>query len=226
MKIIAQRGIVGVALIIIVAIVAIMGGAYVYTQQDKTVENSVSSDTNTIATIENDLSKAKNETNRKASKEHSTSSVVTDSKIVPDIVSEKYGSNSTYVRNLIKVRLQAIGAGFFNEAREFIRKDENYSHNGVCDLAKPYFVEEVNKAVRSGGEFGDETNAKLKITAESYRINEIECKSTEESFIATIPLTLEDGKDTKLCIYDIQGYDGGTAVGKADFNTMKCIGSK
>jgi hypothetical protein len=143
--------------------------------------------------------------------------LIVDPKIAADLVVERTGSNPVYVRSLIKAQLLGMAARFQTNAL-LIKSANNDSYSTVCDSAKTYLNAMVSENINTGDEFQDDMTAKLGITVNSYRINELICKSNDSGFIATVPLTLEDGTNTKMCI-----SSKGSEYGEANFETLTCI---
>jgi hypothetical protein len=222
-----QRGFIGLAIIVIIALAAIGGGTYVYTKQKEKVDSTESIDT--TANMQKDLNEAKDDINASVGAKLVTSATVkidsngrplpvlgADEKVAANLVAERYGSDPAYARKMIKVSLFAMGTGLQADASTIVSQGGSYA--GVCDGAKAYFNTEVIKALNSDEDFQNELTAKMGITASSYRINELVCKSNDSAYVATIPLTLEDGTNTKLCMSST-----GTTYGEANFTTLTCV---
>lgn len=240
-----QTGFIGIAIIILIALVAVGGGTYVYTQQKMNTDiesnasiemeaNSTSttstSSTTTTNSMQKSLEEAKENLNasvgkklvteasvRTDSKGNPVPALIVDPKVAADVVVEGVGSNPAYVRSLIKSVLKAMAAGFQYEAL-IISKANNGSYATVCNQAKTYLTDMASESMDTGDEFQDDLTKKLGMTVNSYRINELVCRSNDSGFVATVPLTLEDGTNTKMCM-----SSKGFAYGEADFETMTCV---
>jgi hypothetical protein len=234
-----QKGFIGIAIIIVIALIAVGGGTYVYTQQkmNTNIDSNIEVETNSTSTtsitttnsIQESLEEAKDNLNTSVGKNLVTEATVrTDSKgnpipalivdpsVAAEIVVEKYGSNPTYLRQLIKVQLMAMAAGLQAEASQI--KSKNGSHASVCERAGPFLYERANENLNYDDELTQSMNKSLNITIDSYRINELVCKSNDSGFVATLPLTLEDGTNTKMCM-----SSKGSAYGEPDFENQACI---
>lgn len=236
-----QNGFIAIAIIIVIALVAVGGGTYIYTQQkmngdiesDSGVEMEVNSTSTTSTTTTNSmkesLEEAKDNLNasvgkklvteasvRKDSKGNPIPALIVDPKVAADLVVERTGSNPAYVRQLIKVQLMAMSAGLQAEASMINSKNGSYAT--VCERAQAFLYEKARENMNTGDEMQDELMKALKITVDSYRINELVCKSNDSGFVATVPLTLEDGTKTKMCM-----SSKGFAYNEANFETMTCI---
>ncbi len=231
-----QNGFIGIAIIIIIALVAVGGGTYVYTQQkmNTNIDSGIEVETNSTSTtttnsMQKNLEEAKDNLNasvgknlvteasvRKDSKGNPIPALIVDPDVAAEIVIEKYGSNPAYFRQLIKVQLMAMAAGLQAEASQI--KSKNGSYASVCERAGPFLYERANENLNYDDELTQSMNKSLNITIDSYRINELVCKSNDSGFVATVPLTLEDGTVTKMCM-----SNKGSAYNEANFETLTCV---
>jgi predicted RND superfamily exporter protein len=232
-----QTGFIAIVIIIVIALVAVGGGTYVYTQQKMNVDteseleiNSTSTTSSTTTnSMQDNLNEAKDNLNtsvgknlvteatvRTDSKGNPIPALIVDPKIAADIVVEKYGSDPAYVRQLIKVQLMAMSAGLQAEASMINSKNGSYAT--VCERAKAFLYEKARENMNTGDEMHDQLTVALNITVDSYRIEELVCKSNDSGFVATLPLTLEDGTKTKMCM-----SSKGFRYNEADFENMTCV---
>lgn len=232
-----QKGFLSLGILIILGIVLIGGGGYMYAQQKKNVDIQTNQDVNATTSISSDdkstmeekVNEAQKTINDSVGKNLVTEATVkTDTKgnpmpsltidpdVATDLVVAKYGGeDSAYMRQLIEVGWKALGSGLMAESS--IKRNATGSYIESCDGAVEYLETKVKENLEQDKEEGDLLK-KLGITLESYNINQFTCKDSKDGFVATVPVVLRDNTKTQFCM-----SNSGSAYGEANFETMTCI---
>lgn len=203
-----QSGFVGIAFAIIIALIAIGGGTYVYTKinQNTALESDLGKATETASsTITANISV------RTDSNGNKIPSVVVDQDQLNKAVTEKFNNPSG--RNMvIRDGLRNIVSTFPWD--EVMSKDLANFEN-ICSIVPDYLNAKakiwlVNPNTAS-------VNQGLNITLSNYRLSEYKCKSSKEAFIFTVPYTDKDGSQATVCV---DRYTSGFGV--ANFSDLTC----
>lgn len=232
-----QKGFLSLGILVILGLVLIGGGGYIYTQQKQSVDIQTNQDVNATTSVSTDDKSTMEEKVNEAQKTINDSvgknlvteatvkadtrgnpipSLTVDPDVATDLVVAKYGGeDSAYARTLIEVGWKAFGAGL--SAESMIKSKTVGSYTESCDGAVEYLKTEISKNLERDKEEGD-MSKKLGITLESYNINQFTCKDSEGGFIASVPIVLRDNTKTQFCM-----SSSGNRFGKADFDTMTCI---
>jgi regulatory protein YycI of two-component signal transduction system YycFG len=220
-----QKGFIGIAIIILVAIVAIGVGAYIY-HENKMAENAdfesnikegieTTSSTGATTTVTVGVT-SKTETPITAEVSVKTDSqgnkapsiIVNEDQLNKGVV-EKYAGNSAAVNKAIKARAQATFSSFVIEAS--MKQSTDGSYKNICADARSFIESDIQKNITNGDPLG--------VSLKSFNTAQIVCKSDSDNFIITMPITLEDGSAAKVCSSaSALGF-----VGDANYDTYTCI---
>ncbi|HYC34319.1 MAG TPA: hypothetical protein VEC13_01150 [Candidatus Paceibacterota bacterium] len=220
-----QRGFIGITIIILIALAAIGGGAYVYHEnrvaENANFENNIKEGIETASSTGATTTVTVGVTSKIKTPITAEVSVKTDSQgnKVPSIVvnedqlnkgvAEKYAGNSAAVNKLIKARAQATFSSFVIEAS--MKQSTNGSYKNVCADAKSFIEADIQKNMMDGDPLG--------VSLKSFNTAQIVCKADADNFIITMPITLEDGSAAKVCSSaSALGF-----VGDANYETYTCI---
>jgi len=216
----SQRGFIGIAFIILIALAAVGGGTYVYHQnkvaEKINFENSITegietaSSTGATTTITVGIT---SKTNTPVTAQvNGKGDVYVNQEELNKGVAEKYG-NTAGVNRQIKTRAQASFSSFVVEASMIQSADGSYKN--VCANAKSFIEADIKKSLTEDGG----VIAALGITLNSYNTAQFVCKAVADNFIITMPINLEDGTTAKVCSSATQlGF-----VGDVNYDTYTCI---
>jgi uncharacterized protein YjbJ (UPF0337 family) len=233
-----QKGFLGLGILIILGLVLVGGGVYVYTNQKTEVNVATDTEINATSTpvstdnkdtMEVKLNESKNTINESVGKNLVTdASVKIDTKgnpipsltvnpdVATDLVVAKYGGeDSAYMRQLIEVGWKALGSGLMAESS--IKRNATGSYIESCDGAVEYLETKVKENLEQDKEEGGLLK-KIGITLESYNLNQFTCKDSKNGFVASVPVVLRDNTKTQFCM-----SSSGSGFGEANFDTMTCI---
>ena len=131
-------------------------------------------------------------------------------------VSLAKNKDSSSNRRLIRVSLGAIAGTFRAESEAFVSK--NGSYDGICDNAKPFFTGQVHDELSNLDPLELKIFNILGLKESSYKINQLVCQSAPSYFVLTIPITLEDGTQTHICV----DSKGNNVTGNSNPDTHSC----
>ncbi len=208
-----QSGFGGILIIILIALLGVGGGSYVYTKTSRnSVENKsstnatstvtigVTSDTKTPITVE---ILPKVDSNGKK-----TFSAVVNPNQLNQAVSEKY-NNPGKKREMIKNDSANI-AMLFKLLDGGDLWDNEGSYKRICDIASTSLAKRAREYYTPDM---IDFRAAFGVTIEDIKLSEYKCKSSDDVFVLTIPFTNEDGKEATVCLNQY-----GASEGVANFN--------
>lgn len=218
-----QTGFIGLIILLIVALAATGGGVYIYKKSQLNLsQNNVSSTQNVQSEkLAEDINTSVGQpvitkiVTRTDSSGKASPVAVVNPKVLNDLAAQKYGNNSVESRKIINLDLYSTGGEFRYQAG--VIQSETGSYTSACEKAKSIFEKQINIFINGTSEEspGQRDSG---ISIGDFRLDELKCIASSNAFVITIPVTLKDGTQTKLCVSDSM-----SVYGDVDVNSTSCI---
>ncbi len=219
-----QKGFVAVLVLVIAALGLAGAGGYYFVNQNKVATDArVETDLKNAAETASTTGKGSVVTvghtektnipiniNVSAGVDHNgqkTTKFTVDEEVMNKAAGEKYGSNSVAINRQIRTQIQSVFSNFAVNA-------VSGPYEKVCVSAKIDIEAGISKSIKNNENFF----TAMGISMSSFRTKEIICKSNNDGYILTIPLTLEDGTPALVC--DTKDVFGG--VSDVNYSTYTC----
>jgi len=221
-----QKG--SILAVVLVAVLVVLGGGYLYVNHEATKELERQND---ISEAISDTLKTGEENEIELGETQKTGTPVT-AKIIPNEdsfgnkgvsvlideellkkgVIEKYEGNTDEIHKLIKAYVITSLSNF--QVKAAVQNQNEKTYKNVCNDVNNYLKTEIQKMLNREGTIDEE----IGVTIDSFRINELICKSNSTDFVITVPFSIDGGGDGLWCASTYSS--GGNGV---DYENYKCI---